>query len=138
MSKENQTRSKTLPAELKRACEGLNFVSETNSNVTPVFGARPRSTSTADVLAAIGVSASERVEETDFERLFSRLSDEKDWFSPEQQKNAKQFDALKRLLETELKNLKVFRIGKIRLTIYALGSAPNGKIAGVKMDAIET
>lgn len=138
MSKENRTRFKTFPAALKQACEGLNFVSETDSGVTPVFGERPRSTSTADVLAAIGVSAPESVEETEFERFFSRLSDEKAWFAPEQRTNAKRFDALKRLLETELSDLKVFRIGKIRLTIYALGSAADGKIAGVKMDAIET
>ena len=138
MSTKSKTRSESFPAALERACDGLNFVSETDSDVAPVFGGQPRSASTADILAAIEVSAAAHVEEVKFEKFFSRLTDQKDWFGPEQQKNAKRFASLKRLLEEELAGLKIFRVGKIRLTIYALGLDPGGNVAGVKMIAVET
>ncbi len=123
---------------LTSACEGLNFVSEIDSKVIPVFGPAPNSRSTADVLKAIGVSPTEGVSPADPDKFFSRLTAKKDWFDETQRENATRFKALKDLLENELQHLTVFRLGKIRITIYVLGIDREGKAAGVKMKAVET
>lgn len=138
VAKEKRTRSKTFQTELERACGGLNYISETDSGVTPVFGAASRSASTPDLLGAIGVSDLEDVRETDFAEFFSRLTAERDWFDAEQRKNAKRFGTLKRLLDEELNDLKVFRVGRLRVSIFVLGRGRDATVAGVKMDAIET
>ena len=138
MPKQNSTSPESLPERLKSACAGLNFVSETDSSVDPVFGEAARSTSSTDFLTAIGVPVSKPIGERNFEDLFSRLTSQKEWFTPTQRSNAKRFGALKRLLEFELTDLKIIRVGEIHVTIYVLGIDRKGKVAGVKMNAIET
>ena len=138
MPKHDPSKSESFPARLKRACEGLNFVSETDSDVVPVFGTGPGSRSMADVLTAIGVSSAKGSSETDLEEFFSRLTKKKEWFSEAQRANAARFKALKLLLQEGLADLKVFRVGKIQITIYVLGIDSEGNVAGVKMNAIET
>ena len=138
MTKPNPSSEESLQAKLENACAGLIFVSETDSDVTPVFGNVPLSKSAADVLMAIGVSPTKQVRSVRFENFFSRLTTKKVWFGEEQLMNAERFIALKRLLQKELSDLKVFRVGKIRLTIFVVGFDREGKIAGVKMDAVET
>jgi hypothetical protein len=94
--------------------------------------------SAKDVLTAIGVSAAEHVSEASLESFLLRLVDQKEWFTSAQRENAKRFDELKRLLRSELISLKMIRVGKVRVTIYLLGIDNDGRVAGVKMNAIET
>ena len=138
MTKEKRISSTGFEKRLRRACDGLVYVSETDSEVEPLFGGRAKSSSSADVLSAIGVSDLRHVTETDFNKFFERWTVEKEWFDASQKKIAKRFQALKHLLERELTDLKVFRVGKIRVTIYVLGLDKDWKVAGVKTSAIET
>jgi hypothetical protein len=137
VTKQNKASSPSFPERLKSACEGLNFVSETDSGVEPIFGPAPESTSLEDLLTALGYPEAGHIEERDFELFFSRLIKQEAWFTPSQRSNARRFSALKRLLEAELNDLTVVRIGKIRLTIFVLGLDRKG-VAGVKMNAVET
>ena len=138
MPKPDPTEIESFRHRLERACEGLNFVSETDSNVTPFFGRAPTSASTSDVLTAIGVSAATTVAVADFEKFFSRLTSNKEWFGESQRTNAARFKVLKQVLRSELDDLKVFRVGKIHITIYVVGLDHEGRTAGVKTYAIET
>jgi hypothetical protein len=138
MTKENLNPPSDFEKRLRKACDGLVYVSETDSEVGPVFGTRAKSSSSADVLSAIGVSDLRQLKESDFNKFFERWTVEKEWFNQPQKKIAKRFQALKHLLESELIYLKVFRIGKIHVTIYVLGLDKDGKVAGIKMSAIET
>ena len=138
MTIEKRFKKKSFKLRLKEACEGLVYVSETDSAVEPFFGEKARSRSSADVLTAIGVPDFLHVAKIDFETFFERLTSEKDWFGDRHKINANGFKALKRLLENELTDLKVFRVGKIQIAIYVLGFDKDGKVAVVKMNAIET
>ncbi len=42
------------------------------------------------------------------------------------------------LLENNLKGLKVFKIGKIQLDVYVVGIDAEGKLTGIKTNAVET
>jgi hypothetical protein len=127
-----------LRSRLKAACEGLNYMSETDSDLTPVFGKKAAGSTTQEVLSAIGVAGKDKIETGDADNFFSRLASHKEWFTEEQKENADRFGALKNLLDGALDDLKVYRIGKIRIQIYVLGVDKNKKVAGVKMNAIET
>jgi hypothetical protein len=131
-------KDESFHSSLESACEGLFFISETDSDVIPVFGELARSHSNDDVLAAIGVSPTKEIEAVDFDRFFSRLTNEREWFDERQSSNAARFKVLKQFLEKELDDLKVFRVGKIHLTIFAIGFQKDGRVAGAKMNAIET
>jgi hypothetical protein len=45
---------------------------------------------------------------------------------------------LRQFLEQNLTDLKVFRIGRIRLDVYVVGLDSEGNLAGVKTVAVET
>jgi hypothetical protein len=125
-------------SRLKAACEGLTYMSETDSDVTPMFGKKVSGSTTQEVLSAIGVAAKDKIETADADSFFSRLASYKEWFTGQQKVNADRFGALKNLLESELADLKVYRVGKIRIEIYVIGVDKNEKVAGVTMKAIET
>jgi hypothetical protein len=113
-------------------------VSETDSEVTSVFGKKATGSMTGEVLSAIGVAAKDDIEIANAKEFFARLAKHREWFTEEQKRNADGFGALKNLLESELDDLKVYRVGKIRIDIYVLGVDKDKNVSGVKMNAIET
>jgi hypothetical protein len=131
-------KDESFVSALENCCQGLFYISETDSDVIPVLGERARSHSYDDVLKAVGVLPTKEVEVADVDQFFSRLITEREWFDDRQCANAARFKVLKQFLEKELDDLNVFRVGKIRLTIFVLGTLKDRRIAGVKMNAIET
>jgi hypothetical protein len=127
-----------LRSRIEKACEGLTYMSETDSDVTPIFGKKVSRLTSEEILSAIGVSANTDVEIASAKEFFTRLTSHKEWFTEKQKKNADGFGALKNILEEELDDLKVYRVGKIQIEIYVLGVDKDKKVAGVRMNAIET
>ena len=113
-------------------------MSETDSDVTPVFGRKVSRSTTREILSAIGVSKNTDVEIASSEDFFTRLASHREWFTEQQKKNADGFGALKNILEEELDDLKVYRAGRIQISILVLGIDKDKNVAGVKMNAIET
>jgi len=127
-----------LRSRIEKACEGLTYMSETDSDVTPVSGKKVSSSSRKEILSAIGVAANAHIEIVNANDFFARLTSHKEWFTEQQKKNADRFGALKNILDEELDDLKVYRVGKIQIAIYVLGIDKDKNVAGVKMNAIET
>ena len=50
----------------------------------------------------------------------------------------KKFLELQKLLEENLRDLKVYKIGRICLAIYVVGIDRDGTLSGVKTEAVET
>ena len=61
-----------------------------------------------------------------------------DWFGDEETATANKFAELKKLLEDNLRYLKVFKIGKIELDIYIVGLDVESNLIGIKTKAVET
>ena len=57
---------------------------------------------------------------------------------PEVKAEAKKYKKLKTLLRKRLKDVKVFRVGKVEVRCYIAGVAEDGSIAGLVTTAIET
>ena len=78
------------------------------------------------------------MEEVLFGDFFGRLTAIKDWFGETEMSKAKRFLALEKLLEKNLRSLKVFRIGEIQVDIYAVGIGTDDRLIGVTTKAVET
>jgi hypothetical protein len=125
-----------LLAEIGKSTRGLTYLSETDAGIKPYFGGRVQ---TIEISHLTGKNDAERKhEKLDPQKFFDRLTKEKDWFGPREKERAKRFTLLKRLLEDNLHDLKVFRIGHIQIDIYVVGIDADGNLAGIKTRAVET
>ena len=92
----------------------------------------------ADLLAQTGHGADARVEERGFEEIFARLTRVYEGAGEEQVATARRFAALKSVMEAGLRDLKVFKVGKINVDIYMVGLDADGNLSGVQTKAVET
>ncbi len=123
---------------IEHACEGLIYISETDAPVL-AFAASPVEAVTADViLQQAGLPSDSPVEERDFGEYFGRLTAIRDWYGEAETTRARKFLELQKLLEEFLRELKVFRVGAIRLDIFAVGIDKDGRLMGVTTKAVET
>lgn len=123
--------------DLKAACRSLTYISETDADVIPFVSQEPATRSIASYLAALEITSNE-IETREFDNFFVRLTSEKDWHGPREKQRSKLWSELRELLEKNLEDIRVIRIGKIRMDIYIAGVDASGRLAGVKTKAIET
>lgn len=124
--------------EIERVCEGLIYISETDAPVL-AFAGEPADTVSANViLQQTGLPADSPIEERDFVGFFERLTAHKDWHGEIETARAKKFLELQKLLEENIRELKVFRVGHRRLDIFAVGIDKDGRLTGISTKAVET
>jgi len=138
MSNKNIGTNQDLKTRLETVCRDLVFVSEIDSEVTPFFGKQATSLNAEDLLAAATINNGRPVFVIRFEDLFDKLTQEREWHTERQSKNARGFRALKLLLTTELSELIAFKVGEINVEYVLIGRDKEGCVSGVKMHAIET
>jgi hypothetical protein len=78
------------------------------------------------------------VEEVSFDVFFGRLTAVNDWYGVKEKAMAEKFLGLQKLLEENLRQLKVFKIGKISVDYFAVGIDKNECLVGVTTKAVET
>ncbi|MBC3539570.1 nuclease A inhibitor family protein [Rufibacter sediminis] len=129
----------SLRSELEQAAQGLLFVSESEFPLEVfTLPAGLSITSGADFLKAFGDSRQPEVEKVTlayFFRNMGRMSPDQD---PAQQITAQRFVALQQWLETNLQEVRVYRVGQIQVQTYVVGKAPDGTWLGLKTTLIET
>jgi len=127
-----------LAEQIKIAVRGLYYISETDALIQPFIGKQAKTVSKQEILSQTKKAADSTVEEKDFAGFFARLTEIQDWFGDEEKEIAKKFVRLKELLEKNLRDLKVFRIGKIQLDIYVVGLNAEDNLLGIETKAVET
>lgn len=85
-----------------------------------------------------GHDAASRVRETSLDKLAAAVTTDQDWHGPDEQAVVQKYRRLFELLKNKLRELKVFRVGDIEVTIYIVGRTPQGDWAGLKTWAVET
>jgi len=136
--KNSDLQKNDLAEQIKKATEGLFYISETDAEILPFRGNPAEAVTKEEVLSQIKGAANLTVEERDFTGFFARLTEMQEWFGDEEKETAQKFKRLKDLLEKNLKNLKVFKVGKIQLDIYVVGLDAENNLSGIKMKAVET
>jgi hypothetical protein len=127
-----------LADRIREACRGMVYISETDAPIEFFEGGAVKKMTEKTVREQAGHPSNSRVEESDFDRFFTRLTRVEDWHPSERKADAKRFAKLKKILEEELTDLSVFKIGKIQLDIYAVGLDKDGRVTGIKTKAVET
>ena len=128
----------SLADAIKATCEGLVYISEIDAPVLPFCGTVVAEVTRETILQQIGFDAGTQIEETRFDAFFERLTAFKDWFGEPEKARAAKFLELQKLLKEFTRERKVFRVGKIRLDIFAVGIDKDGCLMGVTTKAVET
>jgi hypothetical protein len=130
--------SNDLVRQIARCCVGLVYISETDSPIKVFTGGTSDSLDTASILAITRSAGNAPVLEVDVEKFFLRLTKTEAWHNAAQRVQTKKFLELEKLLEENLHGLKVFKIGRVNLTIYAVGLDHDNNVVGISMRAVET
>ena len=123
---------------IETACEGLIYISETDAPVLPFAGSAATEVTGEVILQQTEAKADEPIEEVSITEFFGRLTAVKDWFGEAERARAIKFLDLHKLIEENLCNGKVFRIGAIRVQIFVVGINAEGRLMGVSTEAVET
>ena len=137
-SAENENLESSLSEQIEKAVKGLYYISETDARILPFVGEKADEVSEEAILSQTESPADSNIEKRDLTEFFQNLTKIQDWFGKKEKLNARKFSALKDLLEKNLKELKVFKIGSIELDIYAVGLDENDILTGIKTKAVET
>ncbi len=118
--------------------DGLFYMSETDAPFTIFKGEKTKELDLNFLKKSLKISNLKSFEEVGFELFFEKLTTEKDWFGENEKRRMKRYIDLKNTLQDNLKDLKVFRFGKIQIDIFIVGLDSESKIFGVKTKAVET
>lgn len=135
---ETKSKKEELADQIKKNVKDLWYMSETDAEILPFIGNQMESVTKDNLLTQISLPLDSSVEERDFAELFNRLTKMQDWFGDEEKATAEKFSALRNLLETNLKDLKVFKVGRIELDVYVVGLDTESNLMGIQTKAVET
>lgn len=127
-----------LATKIEYLCKGLFYISESDAEILSFTGAKAKDVTKEILLMQTGADANTSAEEINFEDFFGRLTKIQSGFVEREKKRADKFKALREVLKQNLRELKVFKVGHVRLDIYVVGLDCDGKLAGIKTKAIET
>ena len=126
-----------LLKELGEATRGLTYMSESDYPFEVFDWGREEPT--PEFLRGLGGQPADApVETRTAAQFFRAATSEPDWKGPEELAVARRFQALVRLLEANLSDLKVYRVGEINMPVYVAGRSASGSWLGVSTRAVET
>ncbi len=134
----NGTVELQLPEMIKKASEGLYYISETDAEIVLFAGTKADLVTKEELLKQTENKSDTAIEERSFEDIFQRLTTISDWFGEAEKLKAEKFAELRDLLINNLKDIKVFAVGKIRVDIYFVGLDAGGNLTGIQTKAVET
>ncbi len=138
MKHKSSKRQPSLKNRIEKACEGLVYISETDSPIEAFFGDGLKEPTVKELLRSIERTDEIATESDNPEDFFQRLTSTKDWHTKEQAQAISRFKKLQQLLEKDLDDIHVIRIGKIRIEIYVIGRSKKGEVVGIKTFSVET
>lgn len=135
----SSSNSPTILNTLQQAVTGLLWMSESDYPLEVQLWDLPAETplTTNTLLQQLHKPLDTPVEEIGLLDLFAPAVTERDWHGAEEKAIARQFQTLLNLIQDNLQNVHVFRIGKIAIDVYILGKAESQWIA-ISTKVIET
>lgn len=78
------------------------------------------------------------VKESTPDKLLSRKARTRPYYSTERREKANRFKQIIDFFQSQVANAKAFRIGKVEIDIYIIGTVSDSHIIGLKTTAVET
>ena len=138
MRKKNKLTGAALARAIETVCDGLIYISETDSTVGLVFADKRDAATLEDAILMLAGEKTREISESSADAFFSRLILDREWHGESEKGRVRRFRILKDLLYTNLADLGQFRLGKTRIAIYVIGLDVAGNIAGIRTEAVET
>lgn len=133
--------SDMLERRLREESKGLLYMSESDYPLEPFVWSREKVGAdrlTSETLAHC-LRSTEGIETMDFETFFAPMTEEEDWFGPEEKETSVRFQQLARTLKENLAELTVYKVGeKAEQEVYIVGKTTSGDYAGLKTRVVET
>lgn len=128
-------RDEELIAELKAATDGLYFMSESDFPFETVV---LNETSNKRLREMAGQPPDAPIEVISVNDFFRFSMSEPNWKDERGISTARRYQALVKLLEENLDDLKVYRIGEINIPVYIIGRVESGNWLGLSTRVVET
>lgn len=120
---------------LTQAAEGLWMVSETDAPFEFYYAESPVERASA---ASFMQEENGEVEVEELDYFFRNIIKQDENVAPAMLMEATQFVKMVSTLKKLLQDVKVYRIGKVRVTVYIVGRTDKGDLAGYKTFLVET
>jgi hypothetical protein len=132
--------SSELLEQLKKASDGLLFMSESEAPFEPFYweAVDKGTINPKSLLQKTGRPQNTPVEVVDLDCFFQVATTEQKWHSPEEHKTVKKFNDLVNTLKQNLSDIKVYRVGKRNIDVYIVGKISAENYAGVSTKVVET
>lgn len=127
-----------LCEELKEATHGLLFMSESDYPFEVIKWEGTEEMSPEYLRKVAGEDANALVEERTIADFFRVVAGEQEWKGEAELALAKRYQSLARLLEENLKGVKVYRLGEKNIGVYAVGRSEEGNWLGINTRVVET
>ncbi|MGV0024637.1 nuclease A inhibitor family protein [Phormidesmis priestleyi] len=125
--------------QLKEASHGLLWISESEEPFEVFVWENEAQEDLNDrTLLSHLDRANTSVETQDFDLFFATATQIQDWQNEEERAIVHQYQQLAVALKQHLRDLKVYRIGEVNISVYILGKTEAGHIAGLVTQAVET
>jgi hypothetical protein len=131
----------TLRERLESAVEGLVYSSESDRPFE--FFALPVGTE-GDPLSpsgfgrVLGVAPGTPIEERTLDAFLARHTHRSDAYDSRAQEIRPRYERLQSTLESALRDVRVFRLGRVEVACYIVGRDASGDLAGLRTVAVET
>lgn len=126
-----------LMQQIENAAQGLLFPSESDFPIE-AFSYGEQEPSSKTLLAQRGLSPDVPVEETTLASFFEGLVEASDDASEQDRVSAERFRTLMNVLEANLEDNRVYRVGTVDIEVFALGRTSSGVWMGVRTNVVET
>jgi hypothetical protein len=124
--------------ELQRSTTGLMVMSESDYPFE-VVGIESNQKLSHDALRKLaGSNADETIVLGDVDSFFRTSVSEPEWKNESQVATARRFQNVVKILKEELSDVRVYKIGKIDISVLILGKSPQGNWLGLSTRVIET
>lgn len=131
--------SKAVSELLKKSATGLIMISESDYPLKNFIWKDQAVTALnkTKLLKIIGKTSTTAVEETTVDRVFQAATSEYPGQDAEEKATVKKFKNLVGVIKTNLKNIKVYRVGQISIDVYIVGTVGND-LVGLSTTLVET
>jgi hypothetical protein len=127
-----------LLADLARATDGLLFMSESDHPFAPVRWSGATELTPAALRHLTGHDEAAPVETQSVADFFHVAAAEPAWKPAPALETARRYQQLLRLLDEQLTDVRVYRIGHISLDVYIIGRSAAGNWLGLSTHIVET
>lgn len=128
-----------IEQSLEQAVDGLLYPSESEEPFEVICWADDgKPIDASRLLEQAGYKPHIPVTETSLDDFFKDLTTVQSWYGDNEKANTQRFRDLEDMLRHSLTDIRVFRVGEVRIDVYIIGVTGDGGWAGVKTTSVET